>query len=59
MIKTRQFDYPSSTRGMVNGERIYDINEEKLPSVTTILNATQSPEKLKILADWKNRVGTI
>ena len=57
MIKKIEFDYPTSTRGIINGERIYDINQEKLPSVTTILQATQSPEKLKILDDWKKRVG--
>ena len=59
MIKKIEFDYPTSTRGIINGERIYDINQEKLPSVTTILQATQSPEKTKILSDWKSRVGAV
>ena len=53
----KQFDYPTSTRAMVNGERVYSIGNEKLPSVTTILQATQSEEKKKILENWKNRVG--
>ena len=42
---------------MVSGSRIYDINGEKLPSVTTILKATESEEKKAKLAEWKNRVG--
>jgi len=53
----KQFNYPTSTRAMVNGERVYSIGNEKLPSVTTILQATQSEEKKKILENWKNRVG--
>jgi genome maintenance exonuclease 1 len=33
------------------------LNEEKLPSVTTILSETQSDEKKESLARWKARVG--
>jgi hypothetical protein len=58
MIKwNKQFDYPESIRSLINDERHYDIGDEKLPSVTTILQATQSDEKKKILEDWKNGVG--
>jgi len=57
MIKTKHFDYPTSTRAMVNGTRVYSINNEKLPSVTTILQATESEEKRAILDAWKKRVG--
>ena len=58
MIKwNKQFDYPESIRSLINDERHYDIGKEKLPSVTTILQATQSDEKKKVLEDWKNRVG--
>ena len=39
MIKTKQFDYPTSTRAMVDGKRVYSINGEALPSVTTILTS--------------------
>ena len=31
--------------------------DEKLPSVTTILSATQSPEKTASLRAWRERVG--
>jgi hypothetical protein len=38
----KKFDYPPSIRSLINDQRHYDIGEEKLPSVTTILQATQS-----------------
>ena len=58
MIKwNKKFKYPESIRSLINDERHYDIGQEKLPSVTTILQATQSDEKKKVLEDWKNRVG--
>ena len=42
----------------INGKRHYNINEkEKLPSVTTILSATQSADKTASLAAWRERVG--
>ena len=44
-------------RSLIDGKRHYDVGEEKLPSVTTILSATQSDEKRKSLADWKARMG--
>jgi len=36
---------------------MYAINQEKLPSVTSILQVTQSEEKKASLANWKARVG--
>jgi len=53
----KRFEYPASIRSLINNQRHYDIGEEKLPSVTTILQATQSPEKKAILAKWKQKVG--
>jgi hypothetical protein len=52
-----KFIYPKSTRSSVDGHRHYDLGEAKLPSVTTILSATQPPEKMKALAAWRLRVG--
>ena len=43
------YNYPPSTRSTTDGLRIYEIGEEKLPSVTTILQATQSQEKIDSL----------
>ena len=60
----KKFIYPKSSRSLIDGKRHYDIGPEgsevsqtKLPSVTTILSATQSEEKKKSLADWKARLG--
>ena len=37
--------------------RVYSAKGEKLPSVTTILSKTRSPEKEKSLARWRHKVG--
>ena len=52
-----KYIYPKSTRSLLNGSRHYSVNEENLPSVTTILKATESEEKKAKLAEWKQRVG--
>ena len=53
------YEYPKSMRSLVKDERHYDIGSSKLPSVTTILAATQSDEKRASLEAWKNKVGGI
>ena len=57
MKLNKLYDYPKSTRSIVEGKRHYDIREEKLPSVTTILSACQSDEKRASLEAWRQRVG--
>ena len=57
MLWNNKFIYPKSTRSIVQGSRHYAVNEENLPSVTTILKATESEEKKAKLAAWKERVG--
>ena len=58
MIWNKKFIYPTSTRALINGKRHYDVGtNEKLPSVTTILQATQSEEKKQKLEEWKKRMG--
>ena len=57
MKHTNKFIYPKSQREIINGKRHYDVGKEKLPSVTTILQSTQSPEKQASLAAWRERVG--
>ena len=54
----KKFEYPASIRSSIEGKRHYEITGQKLPSVTTILSATQSPEKKAKLEEWKKRVGT-
>ena len=53
----KRFEYPKSVRSLVKGRRHYEIGNDKLPSVTTILSQPQSEEKKKSLADWKARLG--
>lgn len=54
----QKFKYTTIEREHVNGKRYYKCpNGEKLPSVTTILSATKSEDKEKILENWKKRVG--
>ena len=53
----KRFTYPTSSRSLISGSRHYDIGQEKLPSVTTILAETQSEEKRQSLQRWKDRVG--
>ena len=57
MKRNSSYRYPKTIREMVEGQRHYILNEEKLPSVTTILSATQSAEKRESLAKWRERVG--
>jgi len=51
------YTYPPSTRSLIEGSRHYDVSNEILPSVTTILQATQSDEKKASLAKWRQKVG--
>jgi genome maintenance exonuclease 1 len=55
----KQFIYPKSVRSIIDEERHYSVDDEKLPSVTTILAATQSDEKRASLAKWKAKVGDV
>jgi len=51
------YHYPPSTRSTTDGLRTYDVGEQKLPSVTTILGATKSQESQDSIAKWQARVG--
>jgi len=55
----KRFVYPKSQRSTILGKRHYDISstQTKLPSVTTIISATQSEEKRQALTKWKARLG--
>ena len=53
----KKFIYPKSQRSLIQGKRHYDIDDKLLPSVTTIISATQSEEKRQKLAEWKARLG--
>ena len=58
MIKNNKYRYPKTVREVIEGKRRYNINDkEKLPSVTTILSATESAEKREALARWRESKG--
>ncbi|NNE31430.1 MAG: hypothetical protein HKN40_03575 [Winogradskyella sp.] len=58
MKRKTKFIYPKTVREAIEGKRHYNIDDkEKLPSVTTILSATESPEKQQSLKAWRERVG--
>ena len=52
-----KFSYPKSLRSFENGLRKYLFGDEKLPSVTSIIQATKSEEDKASLENWKQRVG--
>ena len=56
MKKNNCFVDPKTVRESVEGIRHYDVGKEKLPSVTTILKATESEEKRQSLANWAARI---
>ena len=53
----KKFVYPKSIRSTENGIRRYLIGKKKLPSVTSILDATKSEEDKAALANWRERTG--
>ncbi len=58
MKRNNNYIYPKTIREMIDGKRHYEINGiEKLPSVTTILKATEPDEKRESLQAWRDRVG--
>ena len=55
----KKYVYPRSTREAIAGLRHYTVDgqEEKLPSVTTVLGQTQPKEKRESLDRWREKVG--
>lgn len=55
---TERYTYAPLYRETIDGKRKYATPDgEKLPSVTTILDATKPEEAKKALQEWKKRVG--
>ena len=54
-----KYVYPKSSRASIAGLRHYTVSgeEQKLPSVTTVLGQTQPKEKQESLERWRNKVG--
>ena len=57
LTREEKYKYSQYTRNDNDGPRTYNVGELKVPSVTTILSATQSEEKRKSLDAWRARVG--
>ena len=58
MYNPNKFNYqPIKRVDTPEGRRYATPDGQKLPSVTTILSATQPEEKKQILQEWRNRVG--
>ena len=53
----KKYSYPTSSRATEGGIRRYQLGEKKLPSVTSILDATKSEEDKAALANWRERTG--
>lgn len=53
-----KFDYTPLARESIEGKRHYALpNGDRVPSVTTILEATKPAEAKQALQEWKKRVG--
>ena len=54
-----RYVYPKSSRANIAGLRHYTLDgqEQKLPSVTTVLGQTQPKEKQESLEKWRQRIG--
>lgn len=65
MIKLlHKFDYPNldvrvgeNDSGRFYSSKIVDLGQDELPSVTTILSATDSPHKKEGLKRWREKIG--
>jgi hypothetical protein len=55
--RENKYTYQHYSRDDSTGSRTYAVGEKKIPSVTTILSATQSEEKRKSLDAWRAKVG--
>jgi genome maintenance exonuclease 1 len=60
MYNPNKYNYVPMSRVEIDGKRKYATPDgEKLPSVTTILDATKPEEAKKALNEWRKRVGTV
>ena len=57
--KVKKYNYKKYTRQEEDGSRTYNVGNKKIPSVTTILSATQSDEKKAGLDKWRERGGYV
>ncbi len=53
----KKYNYPSSTRSVHQGFRHYALNNQMLPSVTSIIEMTKTDKEKEALAAWKSKLG--
>lgn len=55
----KKYNYKRYTRqeDTISGQRTYNVQDKKIPSVTTILSATKSEEDKAGLQRWRDKVG--
>ena len=51
------YNYQKLNKTDGDGQRLYQVGDNNVPSVTTILSKTQSEDKRKNLDQWRERVG--
>jgi genome maintenance exonuclease 1 len=57
-VIVNKFQYKPISRTDANGKRLYLLPDgSRVPSVTTILDATKTAEKMRGLMEWRKRVG--
>ena len=60
ILLVQKFEYPNLSRKSVEGRRLYSTpTGHRVPSVTTILEATKSEEKKAALQNWRKNVGVV
>jgi len=57
LVRENKYEYKKYTRNDNDGPRTYNVGEKKIPSVTTILSATQSEKKRIGLENWRKEKG--
>ena len=53
----KKYNYPKSSRSIIDGMRYYSIDNEKLPSCTEILELTKPEKDKEALRKWQADVG--
>ena len=53
----KKYNYPTSSRSVINGSRHYTLNNQMLVSVTSVLKMTKSESEKASLKAWQDRIG--
>ena len=53
----KKYNYPTSSRSVINGSRHYTLNNQILVSVSAVLKMTKSESEKASLKAWQDRIG--